>query len=667
MVSGSPPDRSSVGLGAVLRVLDGAGTDLDLKQVLHRATEAAIAATSADRAALLVVAGDSLSPAAVSARRPNAELFRRFRAMTAIPLHGPIDRAALLFRGRTVVVENCREGDLVPDEWLAAFGTTSVAVAPVIVPDHFAAVLAIDYTQQHRFEQVELVALEAIAQAARVAIDVDIRRGEAERSAEVHRQLGVSVSRLADARDVTEVASAVRATVAALFPEATVALELLDERTLVGRSSAVNGRRHVLKLAAGARHFGYLTFDGFPGRGDDLVVAESIANLAALAIDRINREGELADRTARAEAMQRVSEVLRAQSSPATLLVRLNRVLESRTKIQLSHLAMRQRRHVEVFRCRQLSLDEATLLARSADDRHPIIHSASRHEVHVTIPVSGRPAGVLAVATAEGLAADDESILEAIAIGIGQIARSRQLDRELSASTRLLETAGIRRRLVDDLDRRQGSTLVKLTAGLRAELAVARPGPARERLVALHDLAMQLVAEAHTFSGTLAAIAIRDVGLDVGLRDVTRSFEEWTDISVALRCDLREGSLAGAVEEGIVALVYDALSLVVRPGRCALVSVTVARGEEVVVEVRDDGAGLEHRTSIETPLGVHYAIAALRRRVQTLGGRLDVRAAQPRGVVLTARFPESPPAEADGGTASGVVLQLPAQAERPVS
>lgn len=666
---GQAEPEESTGLEAVLRVLDAVGTDVELKHVFHRAVEATVAATSADHAAFLVVDGDVLSPQAVAARRPNAELFRRFRAMPAIALaDGEIDRLTLLFAGHTVVLEDCRSDALVPPSWLTAFGTTSLAVTPVVVPDEFAAVLAIDYTRSHQFDRDEIAALEGIAQATRAAVESDLRRRDSSRAHVVRRELAANVSRLADAAALSDVADAVGSTVSALFPRARVSLELLDERLAPHRAPGSGDSRHVLKVAAGRRHFGYLAVDGVPGRGDDLMVLEAVADQAALALDRMQRERELEWRTERAELMQRLADVLRSPASPVTLLARLNREVARPAGFECDYLAMRHQRHVDLFRCRALGSNEGSLLARSADDRHPVVHTASRHEVHVTVPVLGRGAGVLVVTTSKTRTdARDHALMTAIAVGIGQVAHARQLDRALNESAQRLTAAALRKRVVDDLERRLGPPLRALASGLRREVERSSADPRQSRVRVLHDLAMHAVAEAHAVSGTLAAIEVRDAGLGRALRDVARSFERTASIAVATRCDIVDGAVPVDVDETIVAFVYDALALVARPGRCDLVSICVTHLDGVRVEIRDDGVGLEQRVSEDAPLGIHYAIAALRRRVKASGGHLDVRPRSPRGLEMVAVLPDQVPGGGAGGAAGGLVLQLPARDERPVS
>ena len=80
-------------------------------------------------------------------------------------------------------------------------------------------------------------------------------------------------------------------------------------------------------------------------------------------------------------------------------------------------------------------------------------------------------------------------------------------------------------------------------------------------------------------------------------------------------------------------LVREALSNAVRHGRPRLVSISlVARGEDVILEVADDGAGFD-------PAGIaatgHHGVANMHARAAVIGGRLEIRSAPGSGTQLT--------------------------------
>jgi signal transduction histidine kinase len=92
-------------------------------------------------------------------------------------------------------------------------------------------------------------------------------------------------------------------------------------------------------------------------------------------------------------------------------------------------------------------------------------------------------------------------------------------------------------------------------------------------------------------------------------------------------------SLVGAeVAEHAEAVVREALSNVVRHARASAVTVTVDAGDELVIEVRDDGVGID-------PAGARSGLRNLERRAHDCGGALTVDAPPGGGTLLRWRVP----------------------------
>jgi signal transduction histidine kinase len=103
-----------------------------------------------------------------------------------------------------------------------------------------------------------------------------------------------------------------------------------------------------------------------------------------------------------------------------------------------------------------------------------------------------------------------------------------------------------------------------------------------------------------------------------------------------------EGDAAGlepAIAECVHAIVFEALRLVVEPGRASTVTVIVHCSNDARVRIRDDGVGLDQRPPTGGGPGYHFAVSALRDRLRPLGGALEVAPARPRGVELLAYVP----------------------------
>jgi signal transduction histidine kinase len=77
-----------------------------------------------------------------------------------------------------------------------------------------------------------------------------------------------------------------------------------------------------------------------------------------------------------------------------------------------------------------------------------------------------------------------------------------------------------------------------------------------------------------------------------------------------------------------------------RHARASRVEVTLAaEGDEVVLAVRDDGAGLPHADPDAWARAGHYGLLGMRERAAELGGRLDLGGATGAGATVALRIP----------------------------
>ncbi len=122
------------------------------------------------------------------------------------------------------------------------------------------------------------------------------------------------------------------------------------------------------------------------------------------------------------------------------------------------------------------------------------------------------------------------------------------------------------------------------------------------------------------------------------LAEALRSMAERMDIelSVAIHGELQERE---RVE--VYRIVQHALENARRHGRARRVWVRVRKDHEIVVEVTDDGTGLQGPVKEGQGLGI------LRARLRLLGGRLELAPARGRGARLEARWPVSGEARAN--------------------
>lgn len=632
--------------GALVRVMAAADTRLDERQVLYRLVDESLHATGADRCAVLLVEGGRLVPAAVAAQRVNQDLFRRFRTMAPVPITGSEDRSALVWGSDVVVIEDVQESDIVPPEWIAAFGTTSLALAPITSSDGLAGVLAFDFTTRHDFDAEELDVVRTIAQCARLAIANAALRRRVQRSEDVQRHLLAGSAALASAGDLRALLTSITTAVATLLPGSSCSISYLFEgghAVVTDQDRAPEGHRHVFSLRAAGGHQGYLTVGRLQALSpDELALVEAFAHHAALALERAELIEDLRGRLRRAEVLHRMSDLLREHPDLDKVLATLNREVCAESGFECLDVAFRHRRHAEVVGARVLQADEAVLLARLSAPGQPAGAEIDPNGLRaVVVTVNGRAAGLLLARPFDVLTplSDDEvDLLDAVAAGIGDVVHRAYVERGLDDARRRLQINGARERIGTDFGLRLGRTLRAAAGVLSDELD--RTGEAEDsgRLRRLYQLVNEALVEAHVAAVSTASLNVRDVGLVDALRETARAFEAGSGIVAALRIEGDADAVEGELAECVHDLVYEVLHLVVAPGRAERVTVSLQCGARVVVRVRDDGVGLGHRTSDVGP-GLHFAVGSLRQKLTARQATFTLDAVEPRGISLVVELP----------------------------
>ena len=102
--------------------------------------------------------------------------------------------------------------------------------------------------------------------------------------------------------------------------------------------------------------------------------------------------------------------------------------------------------------------------------------------------------------------------------------------------------------------------------------------------------------------------------------------------------DLHLGT--GIPKPTLTRILYEALRLVERNGRAGAIAVRLEFGHDRVdLVVRDDGVGLATREDGDGSPGAHFGLRLMQRRLEDLGGRLEIEQQRPRGLLLRATVP----------------------------
>jgi signal transduction histidine kinase len=254
----------------------------------------------------------------------------------------------------------------------------------------------------------------------------------------------------------------------------------------------------------------------------------------------------------------------------------------------------------------------------------------------------------------ERLTRDDERLLANLARQVAPAAHAVALRQALDAARTGQAAAREeeRRRLRRDLHDGVGPTLAALVLGVET----ARTMPAgcqrqEELLSSLKTEAQRAITDIRRIVYGLRPPALDQFGLAGALREeVTRLERQAPGLSIALH--VSDGDLAdlpAAVEVAAYRIATEAVTNALRHARAQHCEIRIQHGQDLTLEVRDDGAGM--------PDGwrAGVGITAMRERVAELGGELAIDRTGPRGTRISARLPLAQTAAEPQPAASAVL------------
>ncbi len=246
------------------------------------------------------------------------------------------------------------------------------------------------------------------------------------------------------------------------------------------------------------------------------------------------------------------------------------------------------------------------------------------------------------VAIAAGIAAR-----EMIERGVRSEALLRDRTEALSAERERLRVA---RELHDSLAKTVEG--LAMTASILPSRCRKAPEQAAELASGLAADARQAALEARMLMSDLRPDAASQLSIGEALRQRTQVLAERT--GVELEFEERSGAgqtrLAAQRTHELSRIVGEAVSNAVTHGGAERVEVTLEGDpeRELVVSVRDDGAGLAEPVDLEgLKAAGHFGVAGMYERARAIGGRLRIQRRE-RGTAVSVRVPVAPDQEAQG-------------------
>jgi signal transduction histidine kinase len=130
------------------------------------------------------------------------------------------------------------------------------------------------------------------------------------------------------------------------------------------------------------------------------------------------------------------------------------------------------------------------------------------------------------------------------------------------------------------------------------------------------------IAEARAIVSALHPASVRELGFEGALRAAAAPFVAFHPVELTVHNDVDDGRLAGTI---LVPIAQELVVNAVKHGGPARVDVRVsAPGDRIVVEVTDDGVGIDDEAGGRAVRSGHVGLAVVRQRVEDAGGSFEI-------------------------------------------
>jgi signal transduction histidine kinase len=291
-----------------------------------------------------------------------------------------------------------------------------------------------------------------------------------------------------------------------------------------------------------------------------------------------------------------------------------------------------------------LKLPYAAIRQYSADGREQerIIEQGQPPDDVNAFPLvyRGQEIGQLLVAArspGESFSSQERRLLENIAQQAGAAVYAAQLTGHLQQSRLQLITSREeeRRRIHRDLHDGLGPQLATLSVKLDAARNYLSVDPAAsdQLLKELKGQVQDAIQDVRRLVYDLRPPALDQLGLAAALREYAAQ-QNANGLQVIVEApDLHD--LPAAVEVAVYRIALEALTNAVRHSQASRCSIRITAGEQLCLEIEDDGVGI----NAGSPMGV--GLSSMRKRTIELGGEFQLQSGPRKGIYLSIRLPLS--------------------------
>ncbi|MEV6172936.1 sensor histidine kinase [Streptomyces sp. NPDC051954] len=214
------------------------------------------------------------------------------------------------------------------------------------------------------------------------------------------------------------------------------------------------------------------------------------------------------------------------------------------------------------------------------------------------------------------------------------------LHAQLLVQAREAGVADERRRLAAEIHDTLAQGLTGIIAQLQVVASAQDLGTARTHLERASDLARHSLGEARRSVHNLAPVALENDGLPGALKSTVAEWGERTGIRAEFTVTGTVEQLHDEVSATLLRIAQEALSNASRHAHATRLGVTLSfMGDEVVLDIRDDGRGFDPLALRERTHTGGFGLDGMRARAERIAGTLTVESEPGHGTALSARVP----------------------------